>query len=355
MDFSFLRKFLPGLIPLVIFIIADELWGTETGLYIAITSGLAELAFYYIRTRKIDRYILLDTLLLVVLGGISILLENEIFFKIKPAIIESILLIVIAFSLWGPKNLILTMSQRYVGEIRLTDGMEQVMKKNMKIMLAIITFHILLVLYSAEYMSDEAWAFISGGLFYIFFGLWFAGIWIFTRLKNRKYRNEEWLPVVNPEGKITGTAPRSICHDGKSKLLHPVVHLHIINKEGKIFLQKRSDSKDIQPGKWDTSVGGHIAPGETIEEALKREVREETGLTAFNAAFIKNYVWESEREKELVFSFICFSDEAPQVDMVEAVEGRFWSQAEIEQNLGKGIFTQNFENEYQIIKEKLVK
>lgn len=225
----------------------------------------------------------------------------------------------------------------------------------MKIMLAIITFHILLVLYSAEYMSDEAWAFISGGLFYIFFGLWFAGIWIFTRLKNRKYRNEEWLPVVNPEGKITGTAPRSICHDGKSKLLHPVVHLHIINKEGKIFLQKRSDSKDIQPGKWDTSVGGHIAPGETIEEALKREVREETGLTAFNAAFIKNYVWESEREKELVFSFICFSDEAPQVDMVEAVEGRFWSQAEIEQNLGKGIFTQNFENEYQIIKEKLVK
>jgi hypothetical protein len=81
----------------------------------------------------------------------------------------------------------------------------------------------------------------------------------------------------------------------------------------------------------------------------------ETGLTSFNAAFIKKYVWESEREKELVFSFICFSDAVPQIDTVEAVDGRFWSPAEIEQNLGKGIFTQNFENEYQIIKEKLVK
>ena len=44
----------------------------------------------------------------------------------------------------------------------------------------------------------------------------------------RKFKGEEWLPVVDAQGKVIGRAPRSVCHSG-SKLLHPVVHLHIIN------------------------------------------------------------------------------------------------------------------------------
>ena len=61
--------------------------------------------------------------------------------------------------------------------------------------------------------------------------------------------------------------------------------------------------KDIQPGKWDTSVGGHIGPGETVEEALVRETREELGLEWFESSVLEKYVWESDRERELVNSF----------------------------------------------------
>ena len=72
---------------------------------------------------------------------------------------------------------------------------------------------------------------------------------------------EEWFPIVDEDGNTIGTALRSVCHDGKSMLLHPVVHLHFFNSKGELYLQKRSMSKDIQPGKWDTSVGGHVNPG----------------------------------------------------------------------------------------------
>ena len=93
---------------------------------------------------------------------------------------------------------------------------------------------------------------------------------------------EEWFPLIDEQGNTIGKATRRECHNG-SKLLHPVVHLHIINNDGELYLQKRSTNKDIQPGKWDTAVGGHIDYGETVEEALSREVREELGIHAFHS------------------------------------------------------------------------
>jgi len=79
---------------------------------------------------------------------------------------------------------------------------------------------------------------------------------------------EEWFPLVDEKGETIGKATRKECHSG-SKMLHPVVHLHIFNKAGDLYLQKRSINKDIQPGKWDTAVGGHIDYGETVEDALE--------------------------------------------------------------------------------------
>jgi isopentenyldiphosphate isomerase len=58
---------------------------------------------------------------------------------------------------------------------------------------------------------------------------------------------EEWFPIVDEEGNEISRAPRSVCHDGKSMLLHPVVHLHLFNRQGELFLQKRAMSKDLLP------------------------------------------------------------------------------------------------------------
>lgn len=160
---------------------------------------------------------------------------------------------------------------------------------------------------------------------------------------------EEIFPLVDEEGNTIGEAPRHLCHDGKSFLLHPVVHLHVFNSKGELFLQKRSLSKDIQPGKWDTSVGGHMSPGEKVGEALAREAHEELGIESFDPVFLGKYVWKSSREKELISSFSVIYDKIPVIDPVEIDEGRFWSLQEIRNNIGKNTFTPNFEHEFNLL------
>lgn len=157
---------------------------------------------------------------------------------------------------------------------------------------------------------------------------------------------QEIFPLVDEDGRVTGSATRGECHSG-SKLLHPVIHLHVFNTAGDIYLQKRPAWKDIQPGKWDTAVGGHVDFGETPQEALLREVREELGITDFAPAFIDKYVFESARERELVHVFRCTYDGPIRPSAEELDGGRFWSMDEIRDAIGQDLLTHNFESEFQ--------
>lgn len=157
---------------------------------------------------------------------------------------------------------------------------------------------------------------------------------------------EEIFPIVNTEGEVVGSATREECHAG-TFLLHPVVHLHIFNSAGELYLQKRVMTKKIQPGKWDTAVGGHVDYGEKIEDALLRETHEELGVRDFTPDFLMRYEFRSQVEAELVYIYKCVYDGDFNLDPSEVDEGRFWSLDEIKKSIGKGLFTPNFESEIE--------
>ena len=157
---------------------------------------------------------------------------------------------------------------------------------------------------------------------------------------------QEIFPLVDEEGKVIGKATRGECHNG-SRLLHPVVHLHVFNSKGEVYLQKRPEWKDIQPGKWDTAVGGHIDYGEKPEEALHREVGEELGISDFEPVAMGMYVFEGLRERELVYVNKTTYDGAVNPSKEELDGGRFWTIEEIKEAIGKGVLTPNFESEFQ--------
>lgn len=157
---------------------------------------------------------------------------------------------------------------------------------------------------------------------------------------------KEMFPVVDEDGNIIGAISRGEAHNG-TKTLHPVVHLHVFNSKGELYLQHRPQWKDIQPDKWDTAVGGHIDLGENVSQALQREVREELGITDFTPEALGHYVFESKVEKELVYAYKTTHDGPVKPSTEELDGGRFWSREDIVANLGKNVFTPNFESEYK--------
>ncbi len=355
---TLLKNLSIGFLPLLVFIIADEFFGLTWGLIVAIVFGIGEAIFIYYREKRLDKFILFDVGLIVALGLVSLLLQDDIFFKLKPGLIELILVALLGVSAFSSNPILIKMTGRYMKGIQFSAEQIQQMQLMMRRMFYLLLIHTILIFYSAYFMSKEAWAFISGGLLYILLGVMMAVEFIRARLLRKKMlrqmEDEEWFDIVTPDGKVVGKAPRSAVH-GNPDLLHPVVHVHIVNSNGELFLQKRADSKDLYPGYWDTAVGGHVSSGESIDTALNREAEEELGISMAKFQRLFRYVHKNEYESELVHGFLLRDDGPFYTNKAEISEGRFWQINEVEENLGKDIFTSNFEHEFGILKRHVFK
>lgn len=157
--------------------------------------------------------------------------------------------------------------------------------------------------------------------------------------------SEEYFDVIDKYGNIIGKATRTECHKDRS-LAHRVVHVLVFNSNGELLLQKRHKNKDIQPGKWDTSVGGHLNLGETFEKAVVREMQEELGISA-DVKHIYDYWMYNSIETEYVRTYICIYDGVINFDPNEIDEVMFWRQEEIKENLNTNTFSPNFIKEYK--------
>jgi isopentenyl-diphosphate delta-isomerase type 1 len=157
---------------------------------------------------------------------------------------------------------------------------------------------------------------------------------------------EEMIEIVDESGATIGVKTRSEVHDNPS-LLHKVVHVLVFDDTGKLLLQKRSQNKDVAPGKWDTSVGGHVSPGEDMNMAAEREMKEELGIAPQNVVPLYTHVYRDKNESELVFTYQCICNGPFPFNRDEIDEVAFWLIDDIRKTLGSGIFSGHFEAEME--------
>ena len=155
----------------------------------------------------------------------------------------------------------------------------------------------------------------------------------------------ELYDILDDSAIVVGKAGRDEIHRG-DKLLHGVVHLLVFNDHGLLLLQKRSSAKQIEHGKWDTSVGGHIDAGETVEHALPRETAEELGIVNPVCERLYTSIVETDIEREFVTTFQCTWNGPIAFNPEEISEVAWYTPEDIESMLGTGVLTPNFEQEW---------
>ena len=163
---------------------------------------------------------------------------------------------------------------------------------------------------------------------------------------------KELFDIYDEAGNRIGTAPRSECH-GNPALLHRTAHVVVIHPEtGDILLQKRKMTKDIQPGKWDTAVGGHLDSGEDYLAGARRELAEELGITGdveLEWLFVEKVRNDIESEDAGVFALRHagpFRFQESEID-----ELRFWSKEELLNPENQKYFTPLLVSELALLKQ----
>jgi len=95
---------------------------------------------------------------------------------------------------------------------------------------------------------------------------------------------EEIVDLVDEDDHVTGQAPRREVR--ARNLLHREVAAIVRNPRGEIYVHRRTETKDVFPGMYDMFVAGVVTSGESYEEAIRRELREELGIEHVEPTFL---------------------------------------------------------------------
>ncbi len=145
---------------------------------------------------------------------------------------------------------------------------------------------------------------------------------------------KEQFIVVDEMDNVLDYKTRHACHHD-AHLIHRVIGVHIFNTNGDILLQKRSSTKDLGAGLWGSSCAGHVLKGETYENAAKRELLEELGVS-HEIAPVKKIIVRDKEETEMAMIYTATSDGPFHPDPQEVDEVRFFTKDQILHGMLKG-------------------
>jgi len=148
---------------------------------------------------------------------------------------------------------------------------------------------------------------------------------------------DEIFDVVDDDDNVIGKATRKEVHT--KHLIHRSVMFFIFDKEGRIFVSQRTKNKEFFKEYWSIGLGGHINAGETYDEAVVREAKEEANIDEkqfFMGSFKLRIPNKSDNENARVYGFV--TDKKLKFDPSEIKKGMFMTMEEMKEKLKKEKF-----------------
>jgi intracellular septation protein A len=170
---SMIKMMLISLAPIIAFIYVDEYYGPKAGVIAGISLGVLETLFLYLTEKRLDKFSLGSTLLILIMGSLSLLTGNQLFFKLKPAIVNIVMVMIVLGSSFMKKPIMLLFAKKQFGENFTPNPYMLSYFSGISYRLTfLLIFHTVLIVYSALYMSNAAWGFITKGGSFILMGIY---------------------------------------------------------------------------------------------------------------------------------------------------------------------------------------
>ncbi len=144
---------------------------------------------------------------------------------------------------------------------------------------------------------------------------------------------DEFIDIVDEEDRVLYQVSKVEAHE--KGLLHRTVISELINSRGEwISVKQASDRQD--PGQYVSPMGGHVVAGETEEEALKREILEELGISEFDYKLVgkgifRRYV-RNRDENHYFILYEAYSDVEPTLNE-ESVDYKKFTQDDLSREM----------------------
>ena len=263
---SLLKTLATGFIPLLAYILADLVFGETIGLFVGLGIGIIDFAISFAREKKADLFIAADTLLLAAMGALSLALRNQLFFRLKPAVMEGIVAVSMAILLFLPPELLKAYMGHQVKGLELGEESLPTLKRSLGLMVSVLFLHAALTAWAALAASTAVWGFVSGGLLYLMLGGAFAWQWVAARRGRPRAggRAPRGAPFA-ASGSVPSAAALPRDPRAGGALQAPLAWSLLLFDERGLLYAAREPS--LTPSLWDSPLRG-LAPVSALEASI---------------------------------------------------------------------------------------
>ena len=337
-------------LPLLLFLVVDDFLGITSAWEISFPFALILLIYIFFAYNNIFIWHLISTIVFVLVSLFAVL-ETFLPYQIisSDILYETVVMSFFIVFLVLRKPIQKIVLQFMSGLTPMTNNFEELNR-------VIRAFVFVMFLYITGYLVVKNYA-VQVHLYQqllqsIYLGILFFLV-IFELLRVRIIRSklilEEWIPIVNNQGKIVGSIQQNQSLNDDKKYRHPVIRILFVDK-GMILLHKKPDEHNASNDLWDSTISAHVVMEESIEQCVARTVKKKLEIEDFKYMFLSNYTVDCKDEIQYSFLFISCMISEFKLSERFVEQAKWWTQSQIEENLTSGIFTESFKTEYDLLK-----
>ena len=324
----------------------------DIAIMIGITFSLLNSFFCFLLNKPLPSFLLImpvvAAIVVILLYALSL---NDIYIRYGTLFFEIIFVLLLwLFTIFKPKIKKTFHKREKVKDLEKSIYFNEFFR-TLSIFRNILTFHLVLVgIYqfclSETLRTYDQFMFSQLSAFLILV----ISVYEYVRLSmlRAEIKTEDWLSVVNESGSVIGKIALSVSRLSERRFMHPVVRIALIHND-MVYLTQRASDVVAEPDKMDYPFEGYVLYKQTLNDTLGSLIGKCADPNTLSIKYLFKYVFKSQVTHRLIYLYtITLSDK--QASCVHFPNGKWWHQKQIEENLGRGLFSDFFEKEYELLK-----